>query len=108
MKAVPKRERHFALRDFLHPAQAFRHPSKVVRDPDLTVNEKRAILTSWASDASTPITLDAVLKALRALDLRTDPAASSNLRNWKRRQARRQAIERFRNRRGSGFPLPRE
>ena len=35
----------------LHPAQAFEHPSEVLRDPDLTLNEKRAILASWASDA---------------------------------------------------------
>ena len=35
----------------LHPSQAFEHPSEVVKDPDLTPNEKRAILASWASDA---------------------------------------------------------
>src|SRR6516165_9929538 len=35
----------------LHPAQAFEHPRDVVKDPDLTLSEKRAILTSWASDA---------------------------------------------------------
>src|ERR1044072_6889404 len=35
----------------LHPAQAFGHPSDVVSDPDLTLDEKRAILASWASDA---------------------------------------------------------
>jgi hypothetical protein len=35
----------------LHPARAFAHPSDVVDDPDLTLNEKRAILASWASDA---------------------------------------------------------
>ena len=35
----------------LHPAQAFAHPLDVVRDRDLTFNEKRAILASWASDA---------------------------------------------------------
>ena len=28
----------------------FGHPSEVVEDPDLTLNEKRAILASWASD----------------------------------------------------------
>ena len=39
------------LDDLLHPAQAFGHPSEVVSDPDLTLNEKRAILASWASDA---------------------------------------------------------
>jgi hypothetical protein len=35
----------------LHPAKAFSHPLSVVTDPDLTLNEKRAILASWASDA---------------------------------------------------------
>jgi hypothetical protein len=39
------------LQSLLHPAQAFEHPSNVVTDPDLTLNEKRAILASWASDA---------------------------------------------------------
>ena len=40
------------LDDSLRPADAFTHPQDVVCDPDLTVNEKRAILASWASDAS--------------------------------------------------------
>jgi hypothetical protein len=39
------------LNALLHPASAFAHPTDVVRDPDLTLNEKRAILASWASDA---------------------------------------------------------
>lgn len=42
---------NFDLDQLLHPAQAFGHPSEVVNDPDLTLNEKRAILTSWASYA---------------------------------------------------------
>jgi hypothetical protein len=41
----------FDLDQLLHPARAFGHPSEVVSDPDLTLNEKRAILASWASDA---------------------------------------------------------
>jgi hypothetical protein len=41
----------FDLDQLLHPAGAFGHPQEVVSDPDLTVNEKRAILASWASDA---------------------------------------------------------
>ena len=41
----------FDLDELLHPASAFNHPSEVVKDPDLTLNEKRAILASWASDA---------------------------------------------------------
>jgi len=38
----------FDLEELLHPAQAFERPSEVVNDPDLTLNEKRAILASWA------------------------------------------------------------
>jgi hypothetical protein len=40
----------FDFDELLHPAHAFGHPSEVVNDPDLTLNEKRAILASWASD----------------------------------------------------------
>jgi hypothetical protein len=72
------------LDDLLHPAQAFSRPSDVVNDPDLTMNEKRAILASWASDACAmesvpglrrsptrsgkPVAFDDVMDALRALD----------------------------------------
>jgi hypothetical protein len=38
------------LNALLHPASAFEHPREVVSDPDLTNEEKRAILSSWASD----------------------------------------------------------
>ena len=41
----------FELDTLLHPASAFGHPMEVVQDADLTLNEKRAILASWASDA---------------------------------------------------------
>ncbi len=43
-------EDRFDLDELLHPANAFGHPSEVVNDPDLTINEKRAFLASWASD----------------------------------------------------------
>jgi hypothetical protein len=71
------------LDSLLHPAQAFEHPSQVVNDPDLTLNEKRAILASWASDAcaieaapglrrvpgsKSPVRFDDVMEALLALD----------------------------------------
>ena len=73
---------HFELDELLHPAQAFSHPSEVVNDPDLTLNEKRAILASWASDAcaieAAPalrpaakgghVRFDDIMEALRALD----------------------------------------
>ena len=41
----------FDLNRLLHPAGAFRTTMEVVNDPDMTVQEKRAILASWASDA---------------------------------------------------------
>jgi hypothetical protein len=77
----------FDIDDLLHPAQAFNHPTEVVNDPDLTLNEKRAILSSWASDACaveaapglrmTPagsrVPFDAIMDALRSLD--TEAAA---------------------------------
>jgi hypothetical protein len=46
-----QRNKPFDLDDLLHPEQAFDHPHDVVNDTDLTLNEKRAILASWASDA---------------------------------------------------------
>jgi hypothetical protein len=73
----------FDLDNLLHPARAFVHPRHVIDDPDLTLNEKRAILASWASDACAieaaqelrwapgtkqPIRFDDVMDALRALD----------------------------------------
>jgi hypothetical protein len=74
--------RHIDLDELLHPAQAFEHPSEVVNDPDLTLNEKRAILASWASDACAieaapalraapqgrTVKFDDIMDALRSLD----------------------------------------
>jgi hypothetical protein len=70
------------LDELLHPAQAFAQPKDVVNDPDLTLNEKRAILASWASDACAveaapdlrsaprgePVRFDDIMDALRLLD----------------------------------------
>jgi hypothetical protein len=67
----------------LHPARAFAHPRDVIADADLTVNEKRAVLASWASDAcaveaapalrhapgaAAAVSVDEILEALRSLD----------------------------------------
>lgn len=94
----------YDLDSLLHPAHAFDHPNDVVRDPDLTLNEKRAILASWASDAcaveSAPtlrqaprgrtVTFDDVIDALRALDTeagqarwKPQSAAKRKLRAWR-------------------------
>ncbi len=48
---MDQREKDFDISKLLHPAKAFRSPEQVAADPDLTLNEKRAILASWASDA---------------------------------------------------------
>jgi hypothetical protein len=108
----------FDLDDLLHPAQAFEHPRNVVADPDLTVNEKRAILASWASDACAveaapalrcapggrePVSVDEILEALRDLDRQA--RASSAERSGLRRRMRGTAglLRPFR-RRGEGGP----
>jgi hypothetical protein len=67
----------------VRPAVGFSHPREVLKDPHLRMNEKREILSSWASDASAvqdepalrwllgtvePVALDDVLDALRGLD----------------------------------------
>lgn len=86
--------------DLLHPAQAFEHPSYVVNDPDLTLNEKRAILASWASDACAPaaaphlrcapggkqpVLFDDVMDALRTLDKQANEKDSARYRRVLRR-----------------------
>jgi len=63
---------HFDLDDLLHPAQAFSHPSEVVNDPDLTLNEKRAILASWASDACAIEAAPALRPAAKAVGAKVD------------------------------------
>ena len=106
---------HFDLDDLLHPAQAFGHPSEVVNDPDLTLNEKRAILASWASDACAveaapdlrrspggpAVRFDDIMDALRALDAQFT-ATSAKMRAVRRRTL----LDRFRSRSDDrGAPL---
>ena len=95
-------EESFDLDDLLHPAQAFSHPVDVVNDPDLTLNEKRAILASWASDACAiesvpalrraptkggrPVAFDDVMDALRALDARAAETSSRYRRVLRKRR----------------------
>ncbi|MFI0847517.1 hypothetical protein [Mesorhizobium sp. IMUNJ 23232] len=77
-----------ALDRLLSPARHYKHPDDVLRDGALDRNEKRAILSSWASDACAvesmpalrrptgvkqPISFDSIMDALRRLD---GPAAT--------------------------------
>jgi hypothetical protein len=73
----------FELDQLLNPSTVFEHPRDVLNDPDLTRQEKRAVLSSWASDACavesepalrqmagapTPVSFDDIVDALRSLD----------------------------------------
>jgi hypothetical protein len=110
-----RQRENFDLDQLLHPAQAFGHPSEVVNDPDLTLNEKRAILASWASDAcaveAAPdlrrspggpvVRFDEIMDAQRELDAQFT-AASAKMRAIRRRTL----LDRFRSRsddRGAPF-----
>ena len=83
----------FDFEALIHPGTVYAHPRDVVSDPALTVAEKRAILASWASDASAiascpslrapsglkaPVTIDESLKRVApwTVDRRTRRAAS--------------------------------
>ena len=72
-----------ALARWLRPAVGFHHPRDVLKDPDLDAAGKRAVLASWASDASAvqdqptlrwllgtpePVPLRDVLEAMDRLD----------------------------------------
>jgi hypothetical protein len=67
----------------LNPARFYKHPRDVIDDRRLGLSEKRAILSSWASDACAvesmpalrqipgtpaPVSFDDVMDALRRLD----------------------------------------
>lgn len=83
----------------------FSHPREVVADPNLSLAEKRAILASWASDASaiascpalrSPdglkalVHIDEIMEALRALDgngPRNPPGGKPMRLRWAERRA---------------------
>jgi hypothetical protein len=79
-----------ALDRLLLPARHFRDPGDVLADQTLDLQAKRAILSSWASDAcavesmpalrrppgsSVPVSFDQIMDALRRLDGEAGPAA---------------------------------
>ena len=112
----------FELVALLHPASAIAHPRDVVRDPDLTLYEKRAILSSWASDACSVeaapalreipggrvVTFDEVMDALRSLDQELQFRTLGRTRP-KQRPITERLARRWRNRSGDdglGSPQP--
>jgi hypothetical protein len=85
----------------LHPARAFKHPMDVVRDDDLTLYEKRAILSSWASDACAVedvpelrqlsgvgrVKFDDIMDALRELDSELERRVGSDAKAGQRKRS---------------------
>ena len=79
-------DRNLELDALLHPSRIYEKPSDVVNDPALSLNEKRAILASWASDACSVeaapalrknpwgrvVPFDEIMDALRILDTQAD------------------------------------
>jgi|SRR6185437_5467731 len=72
----------FEVEKLLNPERSYNHPNEVVRDVGLSLNERRAILAAWASDAcaiqagpeprqqgnGSPVSFDDIMDALRLLD----------------------------------------
>jgi hypothetical protein len=86
MQVVQNNKTDFA--SLLQPALHHQTPRAVLNDPDLEPFEKRAILSSWASDLCAvescpwlrdipgvrgPVRLSDILEALRALDDEDEP-----------------------------------
>jgi hypothetical protein len=76
-------ENVYDLNAILHPGSVFDHPRDVLADPTLSRAEKKAILASWASDATAvtscpslraipgakrAVSIDDILEALSSLD----------------------------------------
>src|SRR5260370_4593814 len=91
------------LERLLQPNHYFQHPRDVVRDATLTTAEKRAILSSWASDAcaieSMPalrqllgsghvVKFDEVIDAFQELDAKADDIGMEEPRRRHRAPAR--------------------
>ncbi len=105
----------FDLEQLLHPADAFQHPLEVVCDPDLTLNEKRAILSSWASDACAleaapelrelspgkAVLFDDIMDALRSLD----SSDGQPVKKYQKLVRRRRVFGRSRSNEGTGSPI---
>jgi hypothetical protein len=104
-----KKTNHDLAHDFdglVHPSQVFEHPRDVVNDPDLSLNEKRAILASWASDAwaietapalgKTPagrvVSFDEIMDAMRALDKEFLATQSSGSKSAKSQSVNRRRM----------------
>jgi uncharacterized protein YbjT (DUF2867 family) len=103
--SLAPRSGDLALDRLLSPGRHFDHPDDVLRDGTLDLNEKRAILSSWASDACAvesmpalrhppgarqPVSFDDIMEALRRLD---GPASAIEDRKEIMHRAERQRLD---------------
>lgn len=103
--SLAPRSDDLALDRLLSPGRHYNHPDDVLRDGTLDLNEKRAILSSWASDACAvesmpalrrppgalqPISFDSIMDALRQLD---GPGSAIQDRNAVMRRAERERLD---------------
>jgi hypothetical protein len=85
----------------LHPARFYARPANVVADELLTIDERRAILSSWASDACAvdsdptlrqspfapaPVTFDEIMDALLQLDRMKRQTGIAGVERYRRPQ----------------------
>src|ERR1700752_4561315 len=95
MRTTPAHDNVFDFNALLHPGTVFDHPRDVIADPTLSLSEKRAILASWASDASAVASCPALRApdCLKALGAHRRHPRSALHTGWKRptQSARRQA-----------------
>jgi hypothetical protein len=117
--ATSQNKDEFDIGALLHPGGAFGRPIDVVNGVDLTLDEKRAILASWASDvcaveaapalrrapgAHRPVSIDEILDALRSLDAKAHEVRAATER--RRRLDRRKRLETWRTTRSRLGPRP--
>jgi hypothetical protein len=91
----------------LHPSRFYGRPGDVVADHLLTVEERRAILSSWASDAcavesnpalrqpphaSGPVTFDEIMDALVELDRLNGSPSQAQQSRWPTRRPSVRAV----------------
>ena len=85
MRVTAAHDNVFDFQALIHPGTFYEHPRDVVADANLSLAEKRAILASWASDASAI----ASCPALRAPEgLKAPTLEPKSLNTWSRKQRR--------------------
>ena len=97
------------IEDLLHPGKQYARPADVLANAGLTIPERRAILSAWASDAyavaSAPplrrapfaikaVTFDEIMDALRELDRIERPDNPEPQGTWRVKAAHRVATSR--------------